>query len=71
MLLFWALIGLFSLTIGVEYALNKLPFLSLVSALGAACFAPCGLAPRAQVIIYGTSLIILYTISKKKKPMEK
>lgn len=71
MLLFWFLIGLFSLAIGVEYALNKLPFLSLVSALGAACFALCGLASRTQVVIYGASLVILYAISKKKKPMAK
>ena len=71
MLLFWFLIGLLSLAIGVEDALNKLPFLSLVSALGTACFAICGLTPRTQVVIYGASLVILYTISKKKKPMAK
>ena len=71
MLLFWTLVGLLSLAIGVEYALNMLPFLSLVSALGAACFALCGLTPRTQVVIYGASLIILYAIGKKKKPMAK
>ena len=71
MLLFWVLIGLLSLAIDVEYALNKLPSLSLISALGTACFAPCGLTPRAQVAIYGVSLIVLYVISKKKKPTAK